>query len=99
MLSEDRPSLSGVAAWASEQPEGITSRTILEEFRESRQKTVARLESMAAGDWQRDASHEEFGTVTVLQQASYFAKHERDHFWQIRRVRQEIGDIRLADGI
>ncbi len=39
----------------------------------------------------RTGHHDEFGEVTVLQQASYFAKHERSHLPQIAESRRAIG--------
>jgi hypothetical protein len=79
MLQEDNPSLKGVAAWKVDGEELLTGRDMLERYRQSRQATVRLLEGMEWQDWWRTAQHEEFGSVTILQQASYFAKHERSH--------------------
>jgi len=53
--------------------------------------TVGQLKAMSPGDWWRTARHEEFVQFTILQQASYFAKHERSHLPQIDAIRQAIG--------
>jgi hypothetical protein len=90
ILAEEHPSLEGAATWAEVGGESLTAAEVLEQYRRSRQATVARLEGIAPQDWQRDAFHTEFGRVTLLQQASYFAKHERDHFWQIRAIRRAV---------
>ena len=90
MLAEDNPSLSGVAAWAVETEASLSARGIFDRYRASRETTVGRLKRMPAQDWWRTAQHEEFGQVTILQQASYFAKHERSHLPQIDAIRRVI---------
>jgi hypothetical protein len=37
-------------------------------------------------DWWRTGEHEEFGTLTIMQQVSYFATHEITHFPQIEAL-------------
>jgi hypothetical protein len=49
------------------------------------------LDGIEWQDWWRTAQHEEFGSVTILQQASYFAKHERSHWPQIEAIRRALG--------
>ncbi|WP_119071949.1 DinB family protein [Aggregatilinea lenta] len=82
MLAEDNVTLKSVAVW-SIKSEGLSTEQILDLYRESRQKTLDLLESVAPGDWWRAAWHDEFGRVTLLQQASYFARHERSHLAQL----------------
>ena len=91
MLAEDNPSLEGVAVWTIEGEESLSARDILARYRDSRTATVEQLKAMSPGDWWRTAWHEEFVQVTILQQASYFAKHERSHLPQIYAIRQAIG--------
>ena len=91
MLALDDPSLEGVAVWAIEGEESLSARDILARYRDSRTATVAQLKAMSPGDWWRTARHEEFAQSTILQQASYFAKHERSHLSQIDAIRQTIG--------
>jgi uncharacterized damage-inducible protein DinB/DNA-directed RNA polymerase subunit RPC12/RpoP len=91
MLAEDNPSLEGVAVWTIEGEESLSARDILARYRDSRTATVEQLKVMSPGDWWRTARHEEFVQVTILQQASYFAKHERSHLPQIDAIRQAIG--------
>jgi uncharacterized damage-inducible protein DinB len=90
MLAEDNPSLEGVAAWAAEGQASLTTIAMLERYRLSRQTTVELLGQMPVEGWWRTAWHEEFGSVTILQQASYFAKHERSHLPQIAAIRQKL---------
>ncbi|MFQ5793555.1 MAG: DinB family protein [Candidatus Bipolaricaulia bacterium] len=91
MLAEDNPSLESVAAWTAGTEESLSVREILKRFRISRQATVERLKELSAQDWWRTGQHEEFVQVTILQQAGYFARHERHHLPQIEAIRQAIG--------
>jgi hypothetical protein len=90
MLSENNPPLKRVAAWADENSEGVTAGEIVQRYRSSRQALVEQLSSFSAQDWWRSGQHEEFGLVTILTQASYFARHERSHYLQIEEIRQAI---------
>lgn len=49
--------------------------------------TVARLEKLPLDGWERAGVHQEFGPVTLRQQASYFAVHEITHLPQMERGR------------
>ena len=84
---EQDPVLTSQAVWewatSDEAGESSTS-NILENFRISRAETVDELKRFAVKDWWREGRHEEFGTVTLKQQASYFAAHELTHISQIR---------------
>ncbi|MFQ6087965.1 MAG: DinB family protein, partial [Candidatus Methanofastidiosia archaeon] len=91
MLTEDNPSLEGIAVWTIEGEESLSARDILARYRDSRMATVDQLKAMSPSDWWRTARHEEFVQFTILQQASYFAKHERSHLRQIDAIRQAIG--------
>jgi uncharacterized damage-inducible protein DinB len=90
ILAEDSPSLQGVAAWAVTDQASLSAGELLKQYRSSREETVNRLKSISAQDWWRTAQHDEFGQVTLLQQASYFARHERTHLPQIQMIRQAI---------
>ncbi len=91
MLAEDNPSLEGIAVWTIEGEESLSARDILTRYRDTRTATVEQLKAMSPGDWWRTARHEEFVQFTILQQASYFAKHERSHLPQMDAIRQAIG--------
>lgn len=90
MLAEENPSLSGVAGWAMAEGTDLTVAEILTRFRESRQGTLVRLRGLAFPQWWRPGQHEEFGQVTILQQASYFARHERYHMPRMEATRRAI---------
>lgn len=101
MLTEDNPSLQGVAAWTIGRDETLSAKDILALFRASREATVARLQGLALSDWFRMGEHEEFGQVTLLQQASQFAKHERYHLPRMestRRIVEPWASARLRAG-
>lgn len=90
LLDEANPSLESKAVflWATrEEQRPPTTREIFDTYRASRLETIARLESIPLADWWRTGQHEEFGTVTVRQQASYFAVHEITHLPQIEVLR------------
>lgn len=91
MLAEDNPSLEGVATWAMYGDQSLPASELLDQFQILRQSLVERLRKMTANEWWRTASHSEYGQVTILQQASYFAKHEREHWQQIFEIRQALG--------
>lgn len=91
MLAENNPSLKGVAAWDIGGEEKLTPHDVIKRYSTSRAETVDRLRKISLQDWWRTAQHEEFGTVTILQQASYFAKHERQHVPQFEAIRHALG--------
>ncbi|HET7010962.1 MAG TPA: DinB family protein [Anaerolineales bacterium] len=89
LLEEDRPRLVGVSAWAAE-PEDSPAEEMLARFRDSRRETVDRLAELNAEQWMRVGDHDEFGPVTLLQQASYFARHDHSHLAQVEAIRRAI---------
>lgn len=89
MLAEDNPSLVSLAvfAWADQADAELPSaRAIFDAYCAERQDLLARLESLPLAAWWRTGQHEEFGTVTIRQQVSYFAAHEPTHMAQISRL-------------
>jgi uncharacterized damage-inducible protein DinB len=90
LLEHANPSLESKAVfqWATREEERPpTTRRIFDTYRASRLETIARLESIPLAAWWRTGRHEEFGTVTVRQQVSYFALHEITHLLQIEALR------------
>jgi len=88
LLTEENPMLSGMASWAVTGEGEAGAQDILGRLLALRQETLSRLQGMAAGDWWRTGFHEEWGQVTLLQQATYFPRHERSHYAQIAGARQ-----------
>lgn len=94
MLAEQNPSLAGASAWLLGEGEIQSGRLSFKQLKTSRAATLDRLKTLPLESWWRTGEHEEFGRVTILQQASYFAKHERSHLPQVLRIREAI--LKLA---
>lgn len=93
LLEQENPSLESKAVfeWATKEEEHPpTSQEIFDTYRASRQETLVRLESIPLSDWWRTGQHEEFGTVTLRQQVSYFGSHEITHLPQIESLRSQL---------
>ena len=93
LLEQENPSLESKAVfeWATKEEEHPpTTQEIFDTYRASRQETIAKLESIPLSDWWRIGQHEEFGTVTLRQQVSYFGSHEITHFPQIESLRNQL---------
>lgn len=60
---------------------------IFEMYRVARVRLLASLEALHLANWRRSGFHEEFGTVLLKQQVSYFASHEYTHLPQIEALR------------
>ena len=88
-LKEENPVLEmkQVWTWAKDESERPPStREIFETYLSTRRDVIAKLESIPLADWWRTGRHEEFGVVSIKQQASYFASHELTHLPQIERL-------------
>lgn len=89
MLNENNPLLESRAVfeWAADEDiHPPDTQEIFDNFLNSRHQTLTKLERLSQEDWRRTGRHEEFGTVTIVQQASYFATHELSHFPQIQAL-------------
>lgn len=89
MLEQDLPTLESQAVfeWASQEDSGVPDPAgVFDAYRQSRQETLDRLESIPLKDWWRPGMHQEFGKVNILQQACYFAAHELTHLPQLARL-------------
>ncbi|MFZ1474674.1 MAG: DinB family protein [Anaerolineae bacterium] len=90
-LQEEHPLLEAKAVWTWAANEGERPPTALEIFqtyRAARTETLHKLEQMPLTHWWRTGRHQEFGVVTLRQQASYFAAHELTHLSQIGVLRR-----------
>lgn len=89
MIEQDNPRLESKAVfeWAADEndrpPE---TEEIFNTYNDSRHRTLLTLENLSLKDWWRTGEHEEFGTLTIMQQVSYFATHEITHFPQIEAL-------------
>jgi len=78
-----------VFEWAArEEEQPPTAREIFTDYQASRHATLERLEGIPMEMWGCRGFHQEFGEVTLLQQASYFALHEITHMPKIQELRQ-----------
>jgi hypothetical protein len=87
ILGEDNPLLRSVGVAELSQGDAPAAE-LFDRFKQSRAVMLARLRTISAADWWRTGVHEEFGTVTLLQQVSYFAKHDHAHLTQIENLRR-----------
>jgi hypothetical protein len=88
---EAHPILAAKAVWSwakDEEEHPPSTLAIFEEYKATRAKILARLESLPLADWWRTGRHEEFGVVSIKQQVSYFASHEITHLPQIETLRK-----------
>ena len=90
LLTEDEPDLAAAAVWADTQASdegsaatGETASAVAARVSALRHATVTRLAGLAESDWGRGGNHPEWGRVTVLGQAAYFARHEASHLAQL----------------
>jgi len=90
MLVEENPSLAGVAAWMLDEGEHEPGSLVFQKLKATRLELLNQIQSVPLESWWRTGVHDEFGQVTVLQQASYFAKHERAHLPQVEQIRAAI---------
>lgn len=90
MKEQTNPHLQSLAvfSWASsEGDQAPATAEIFETYLASRHETLEILEGLPAADWRRTGQHQEFGEVTVLQQASYFSAHEQTHLASLATLR------------
>lgn len=89
ILDQHNPVLESKAVFewaANDDGRPPTVHEIYEAYCASRERTVARLESIPLESWWRRGIHEEFGELKLYEQVSYFASHEIDHLPQIERL-------------
>jgi hypothetical protein len=90
LLSEEDPDLAARAVWA-ETPSsdegsvrsGEPASVLFARYRATRDGSLARLARIGEAEWVRAGRHAEWGRVTVLSQAAYFARHEASHLAQL----------------
>ena len=63
---------------------GQSPEATLERFRSSRAETVALLEGLDAGEWERPARHGAYGDVTLHWLADHMCDHDQEHRDQAR---------------
>jgi uncharacterized damage-inducible protein DinB len=106
LLAEQEPDLASAAVWSQtpvSSDEGLAetgeaASAIAARIRELRGATVARLAALPDADWGRGGRHPEWGRVTVLSQAAYFARHEASHMAQLAAAAEGRLPRRVAPG-
>lgn len=76
------PELGSVLVWRMDKTPGDTH-ALFEAYTSLRTEIVELLSDVDPAAWWNRARHEEFGTVTLAEQASYFANHEPTHLAQL----------------
>jgi hypothetical protein len=89
LLTEVKPDLKSMAVW-SMKAQGRSPQDVLASFRDSRVRTVERLKAISPADWMRTGWHDEWSWVTLLDQATYFARHEMSHMPQFKQIRDSL---------
>ncbi len=105
LLTEDEPDLTAAAVWADTPASdegsaatGETASAVAARVSALRHATVTRLAGLAESEWGRGGNHPEWGRVTVLGQAAYFARHEASHLAQLVAAAQGRLSGRRHDG-
>jgi hypothetical protein len=90
LLEENEPDLVAwvVSSGTPPSDEGVEATSepasaIITRYRALRHRTVERLRGLDEAGWARAGTHPEWGRVTVLGQAAYFARHEASHLAQL----------------
>ena len=82
LIAGGEPELVSVLVWRMDGSADDTN-ALFEAYRSLRNEIVEVLSSVEADAWWNRGHHEEFGTVTLAEQASYFANHEPTHLAQL----------------
>lgn len=86
-LAEESPDLSGTAvdpvAYPLEDAHDATVSQHVAELLDQRERTLAVIEGIVPSDYDRTASHQSFGTLSVLQWLRSYYRHDRMHRAQI----------------
>lgn len=82
LISGGDPELASVLVWRMEGTE-LTTDELFEAYSGMRSEIVALLSEIDPVVWWNTGRHEEFGRVTLAEQASYFANHEPTHLAQL----------------
>jgi ribosomal protein L37E len=82
LLAGGEPELRSVQVWAMAPGEVPTSE-LIDSYRTLRLEVIQMLGSADHTAWDNRGYHEEWGWVTLAEQASYFANHEPTHLAQL----------------
>jgi uncharacterized damage-inducible protein DinB len=82
LIAGGDPELGSVMVWTMEDTD-VDTTGLLGAYTELRAEIVGILSGLSAETWQHTGRHEEWGRVTLAEQASYFANHEPTHLAQL----------------
>jgi hypothetical protein len=89
LLTEEEPDLAAWVVVSGTAPdEGVDATdapasALVARYRSLRHQTVERLRDLDEASWGRGGNHPEWGRITLLGQAAYFARHEASHLAQL----------------
>ena len=64
----------------------------LASFRSARRETTLLLWGVTESDWAREAEHPFRGPVTLGEVARELARHDLEHLWQVRQLKERLGE-------
>lgn len=94
MLEHDNPELVASVAHELATDDSLhptMAHEILSAFVDKRSKCVDKLRTLSLKDLWRPGRHPEFGQLTILRQATYFAYHEVSHLSEIEALCNQTG--------
>ncbi|MYD11208.1 MAG: HAD-IA family hydrolase [Chloroflexi bacterium] len=93
ILQEDNPFIPSLPPPGPDIPEcHDDGMEVFARFRSERQRTMATLAELCAGDWRRPARHSIFGLTDLLEMAYFTAQHDRLHITQLCQTLGKCAD-------
>jgi len=90
VVAEERPSIPYIHPDAATHDLTQPITVMLANFRQARASTIAFLQELKAGDWQRTAVHENWGQVTLRTLVQHLVDHDTEHLNQIVMIQQNL---------
>jgi uncharacterized damage-inducible protein DinB len=87
---EERPELPYIHPDESAHDLAAPLRELIERFQVERAETMAFLNTLSLGDWQRPAVHETWGEVRFRYLVQHLVEHDTAHLNQMVEIRQKI---------
>lgn len=89
IVQEDKPTVPYIGPQVGEIPADLTVAELLLNFECEREQTIAFLQELSPGDWQRPATHETLGRTTLRYQVQNLVDHDIEHTNQLVEILQE----------
>jgi uncharacterized damage-inducible protein DinB len=83
IVVEERPYLPYIHPETRPQPDPTPLAELLDNFNTARSQTLAYLQSLSAGAWQRNAVHETLGPTKLRYMIQLLVDHDTEHLNQI----------------